>query len=181
MTPQRRAVVLYPPPPDVHREKHLELCLKHATAARYRLTAMTSDPRAVVDMARADLVDVVLSATRWKGAHLDEVEPVLAGLGVKLDVIRVEAHRRRVSVDPVAVRLLGMGLTAEQVATALDTPLQQVLEVLAEFRPDLQRPDGPRRPHQMKNVVDIAAARGRRSARPAEPINGSRPAAAREG
>jgi hypothetical protein len=155
------AALYFPPPPDVHREKHLRTCLAHAAARRYQVRSLASHFETVLALVEAGLVAVVLSAARWRESHHDELEVAAAAYGARVEVIR-QVQRRRLSVDPTAAKLLALGLTVEQVADALGVPVEQVRTVAAVAAPRQQPADHPwRRPAP---VVDLDAQRRARRA-----------------
>jgi|SRR5687768_4964976 len=151
--------------PDLSAEKHAKHCLKYADAKGWRIVATASRSDAVVDAARAGLVGVVLVACRWRDSHLDEIEPTLVGLGVRLVVIRDSPNRRRVEANPVAARLAAMGLSAEQIAEALGVTVEQAYGVVEQAARADRRP-GPNHPWRRpgrSNVVDLGERRSRRA------------------
>lgn len=157
---RRRTLLYLPMPPSIHIVQHTRTCLDYAAGQRLDIVTTASQESAVLDAAEAGLVDVVLAACRWRGSHLDEIEPRLVGLGVRLAVARDQRRERvRITTDPTAARLLALGLTAEQVSGALGVPLEQVQTVAAVATPTIAEPD--RRPART-NVVDLATHRTRR-------------------
>jgi hypothetical protein len=157
---QQPAMLWLPPWPDERHEKFARACMGFAEAERLRVTTTGSTAAAVVAAAEAGMVKVVLAACRWQGGGHDEIEPVLIGLGVRLVIVRDRPHRTRTGVNPAIARLLGMGLTADQVADALDAPVDQIGLVAIQMQGADRRP-GPGHPWRGRqaSVVDLEEAR----------------------
>lgn len=135
-----RRAVLYLPPIGTdqcrHREKHLQVCMAHADAQGYQVSAMAYEPAAVIGLAESGLVDVVLAAVRWRGGHLDEIEAAATSLGLLVVILRDpgEPARRRIAVDPVVAKLAALGLDAGTIADVLSAPVEHVQLALATAR-----------------------------------------------
>lgn len=125
----RRAPAVVLVLPRIDTEKQERLVLPYLAERRLCLTSVTGDHRAVLELVRAQLVEVVVVAVDTPAVCDLEIEVHTAG--GRLEIVRRRARRQVPETVVVRVRqAAARGASPEAIAAVLDLPLSQVFAAL---------------------------------------------------